>query len=44
MTEDEMVGWHHQLNGHEFRQTLRDGEGQGSLELQSMRLQRVRHD
>ena len=31
MTEDEMVGWHHQLNGHEFEQALRDGEGQGSL-------------
>ena len=31
MTEDEMVGWHHQLNGHEFEQILRDGEGQGSL-------------
>ena len=31
MTEDEMVGWHHWLNGHEFEQTLRDGEGQGSL-------------
>ena len=31
MTEDEMVGWHHQLNGHEFKQTLGDGEGQGSL-------------
>ena len=29
--EDEMVGWHHQLNGHEFVQTLRDGERQGSL-------------
>ena len=29
--EDEMVGWHHQLNGHEFGQTLGDGEGQGSL-------------
>ena len=26
-----MVGWHHPLNGHEFEQTLRDGEGQGSL-------------
>ena len=26
-----MVGWHHQLNGHEFVQTLGDGEGQGSL-------------
>ena len=31
MTKDEMVGWHHQLNGHEFEQTLGDGEGQGSL-------------
>ena len=30
-TEDEMVGWHHQLNGHEFQQTLGDSEGQGSL-------------
>ena len=30
-TEEEMVGWHHQLNGHEFEQTLGDGEGQGSL-------------
>ena len=26
-----MVGWHHRLNGHEFKQTLGDGEGQGSL-------------
>ena len=26
-----MVGWHYQLNGHEFEQTLGDGEGQGSL-------------
>ena len=26
-----MVGWHHQLNGHEFEQTPRDSEGQGSL-------------
>ena len=31
MTEDKMVGWHHQLNGHEFEQALGDGEGQGSL-------------
>ena len=31
MTEDEMVGWHHQLNGHEFDQAPGDGEGQGSL-------------
>ena len=31
ITEDEMVGWHHRLNGHEFEQALGDGEGQGSL-------------
>ena len=31
-TEDEKVGWHHRLNGHEFEQTPRDSEGQGSLE------------
>ena len=31
MTEDRMVGRHHRLNGHEFEQALRDGEGQGSL-------------
>ena len=31
MTEDEMVGWHLRLNGHEFEQTPGDGEGQGSL-------------
>ena len=30
-TEDEMVGWHHWLNGHEFEQTPGDSEGQGSL-------------
>ena len=30
-TQDEMAGWHHQLNGHEFEQTLGDGDGQGSL-------------
>ena len=29
-TEDEMVGWHHQLDGHGFEQAPRDGEGQGS--------------
>ena len=29
VTEDEMVGWHHQLNGYEFEQTLRDSEWQG---------------
>ena len=31
MIEDEMVGWHHWLNGYEFEQAPRDGEGQGSL-------------
>ena len=31
MTEDEMVGWHHRLNGHEFEQAPGDGEGEGSL-------------
>ena len=29
--EDEMVGWHHRLNGHELEQALGDDEGQGSL-------------
>ena len=42
MTEDEMVGWHQQPNGHEFEQTLGDNEGQGSL-LHFMGSQRVRH-
>ena len=31
MTEDEMAGWHHQLNAHEFEQAPGDGEVQGSL-------------
>ena len=31
MTEDEMAGWHHWLNGNEFEQTAEDGEGQGIL-------------
>ena len=31
VAEDERVGWHHRLNGHEFEQTWGDGEGQGSL-------------
>ena len=31
MTEDELVGWHNQLNGHGFEQALGDAEGQGSL-------------
>ena len=42
MTENEMVGWHHRLNGHEFEQVPGDDEGQGSLE--SMGLQRVGND
>ena len=31
MTEDEMVGWHYQLDGHEFECTLGVGDGQGGL-------------
>ena len=31
MTEDEMVDWHHRLNGYEFEQALGVGNGQGSL-------------
>ena len=31
VTEDETVGWHHRLNGHEFEQVLGVGDGQGSL-------------
>jgi len=41
MTEDEMVGWHHQLDGHESEQAPGVGDGQGSLG--SMGLQRVGH-
>ena len=33
MTGDEMVGWHHRLKGHEFEQTLGDGERQGSWHI-----------
>ena len=44
MTEDEMVGWHHRLNGHEIEQALRVGDEQGSLGAQYMGLQRVGHD
>ena len=44
-TEHEMVGWHHQLNGHEFEQILGDGEGQGNLVYCSpMGSQRVGHN
>ena len=38
VTEDEMVLWHHWLNGHEFEQTLGDGERQGSLFMGSQRV------
>ena len=31
MTEDEMIGWNHRLNGHQFEQGLGVGDGQGSL-------------
>ena len=34
-SENEMVGWHHRLNGHELGQTLGDGDAQGSLECRS---------
>ena len=44
MTEDEMVGWHHQLNGHEFEQALADRKDRKSGVLQSMGSQGVRHD
>ena len=37
MTEDEMVGWHHQLNGFESEQTLGISDGQGSLACYSPR-------
>ena len=42
--EDEMVGWHHWLNGQELAQTPGDGEGQGSLACCSPWGRRVRHD
>ena len=45
MTEDEMVGWHHGLNGHEFEETQGDNDGQGGLVCCSpWGLQRVGHD
>ena len=45
MTEDEMVGWHHLLNGHEFKQAPGDVKGQGSLACCSPRCgsQKVGH-
>ena len=36
MTEDEMIGWHHQLNRHEFEQASQAGDGQGSLVCYSL--------
>ena len=36
MTEDEMVGWHHQLDGHEVEQAPGTGDGQGSLACYSL--------
>ena len=44
MTEDEMVGWHHPLDGRGFEQTLGDGEGQGGLVCCSPGGCRVRHN
>ena len=35
MTEDELVGWHHQLDGHEFEEVLGVGNGQGGLACSS---------
>ena len=45
MTEAEMVGWHHQLNGHVFEYVLGVGDGTGKHGmLQSMQLQTIRHN
>ena len=45
MAEDEMIGWYHQLDGHEFEQALGVGEGQGSLSCcNPCESQRVGHD
>ena len=43
MTEDEMVEWHHRLDGHEFEQGLGVDDGQGSLAYWSIGSQRVGH-
>ena len=43
MTEDEMIGWHHRLDGHEFEQALGVGVGQGTLECWSTRACRQLH-
>ena len=44
MTEHEMVGWHHQLDGHEFEQCLSVDDGGRSGVLQSMGFQGAGHD
>ena len=45
MTEDEMVGWHHLLNGYKLEQALGDGNGHGGLACCSLwGSQRVGHD
>jgi len=44
MTEDEMVGWHHRLNGHGFGWTLGVGNGQGGLACCGSWGRRVEHD
>ena len=43
-TEDEMAGWHHRLDGHEFERTLGVGDGQGGLACCASWGHRVRHD
>ena len=43
-TENEMVGWHHQLNGNEFEPTPGDSEGQGSLVCCSSWVRRVEYN
>ena len=44
MTEDEVIGWHHWLDGHEFEQTLGISDGQDSLIFCSPWGRRIRHD
>ena len=44
MTENEMVEWHHRLDGHEFESTPGVGGGQGSLVAALHRSERVGHD
>ena len=44
MTEDEMAGWHHRLNGHGFGWTPGIGDGQGGVVAAIQWVARVRHD